>query len=120
VADAFAGVVIESPYFGNYERWPVPWQLAEGEVDGEPAIIIMLREETGRFGPRGAIRLDVVNGRITRIVDYIHCPSVLQSATSVIVSPPRLIDCPCPSIPAEPGTVLVSSSRFEKRRRSRP
>ncbi len=88
VADAFSGVVSESPYFGNYERWPVPWRLAEGEVDGEPAVIIMLREDTGRFAPRGAIQLDVVNGRITRIVDYMHCPWVLQPATSVIVGPP--------------------------------
>ena len=88
VADAFLGLVSESPYFGNYERWTVPWQLAEGEVDGEPAIIIILREDTDRSTPRGVVRLDVVNGRITRITDYAHCPWVLQPATSVIVGQP--------------------------------
>jgi RNA polymerase sigma-70 factor, ECF subfamily len=88
VADAFSGLVSESPYFANYERWTMPWQLAAGEVDGEPAIVIMLREDTGRFVPRTAIHLDIVNGRITRIADYAHCPWILQPASSVIVGPP--------------------------------
>ena len=36
VADRFVGRLVDSPYFGNYERWTVPWRMAVGEVDGEP------------------------------------------------------------------------------------
>src|SRR5262244_3702502 len=37
VADAFAGKLVDAPYFSNYEKWSMPWKLAVGEVDGEPA-----------------------------------------------------------------------------------
>lgn len=87
VAEAFAGLVRESPYFSNYERLTVPWQLAVGEVDGELAIIIMHREGADRFTPTGAIRVEVTDGRITRIADFTHCPWVLEPATSLIVPP---------------------------------
>src|SRR5262249_10976251 len=43
VADAFAGKFADAPYFFNYNRWPWPWKLAVGEVDGEPAVIILRR-----------------------------------------------------------------------------
>ena len=46
VADAFAGKVAEAPYFRNYERWPIPWKLATGEVDGEAVVIILQRGRT--------------------------------------------------------------------------
>ena len=45
VADRFTGTVGESPYFGNYERWPVPWRLAVGEVDGEPVVVILMNRD---------------------------------------------------------------------------
>lgn len=84
VADRFAGLLSEAPYFGNYERWPVPWRLTVGEVDGEPVIITLLR------GPDGTeqevvARLEVTNHQITRIMDYLHCPWVLPAAASVAV-----------------------------------
>ena len=84
VVDKFTGRVDQSPYFGNYERWPVPWQLAVGEVDGEPVIIILLRESDGATAKR-VVRLDLADGRITSIADYLHCPWVLSAATSVVV-----------------------------------
>ena len=43
VADRFAGPLADAPYFGNYQRWPVPWRLAVGEVDGEPVVIVLYR-----------------------------------------------------------------------------
>jgi RNA polymerase sigma-70 factor (ECF subfamily) len=85
VVDKFTGRVDQSPYFGNYERWPVPWQLAVGEVDGEPVIIILLRESDGATAQR-VVRLDLADGRITSIADYLHCPWVLSAATSVVVA----------------------------------
>jgi hypothetical protein len=40
VADHFVGAFANAPYFSNYHRWPTPWRLALGNVDGEPAVII--------------------------------------------------------------------------------
>jgi RNA polymerase sigma-70 factor, ECF subfamily len=82
VAERFAGKALEAPYFVNYERWPWPWRLAMGEVDGEPVVII-LRRGADTWTPHSAIRFDVIGERIERIVDYIHCPWVLSAATSV-------------------------------------
>lgn len=87
VADRFAGPLSESPYFGNYERWPLPWRLAVGEVDGEPVVIIYFRESTGLESERVA-RLEVTDHRVTRIADYLHCPWVLPAATSVVAGDP--------------------------------
>src|SRR5215470_5891761 len=85
VAERFAGKFSEAPYFFNYERWPVPWKLALGEVDGEPMVIILERG-ADTWTARSAIRFDMIGQRIERIVDYVHCPWVIQAATSVEVS----------------------------------
>jgi RNA polymerase sigma-70 factor (ECF subfamily) len=87
VADHFVGRVVDSPYFGNYERWTVPWRMAMGEVDGEPVIIRLHREGDG-WTPRAVVRLDVMGRQVTRIADYGHCPWVLSAASSVIVGQP--------------------------------
>jgi RNA polymerase sigma-70 factor, ECF subfamily len=85
VADRFAGSFKESPYFGNYARWPVPWQMAVGEIDGEP-VIIRLQQDARGWTPEGIVRLDVSARRIVRILDYGHCPWVLPAASSVVVA----------------------------------
>src|SRR6266478_7847447 len=87
VADRFVGRVVDSPYFGNYERWTVSWRMAVGEVDGEP-VIIRLQRDTEGWAPKGIVRLDVTDRRIMRILDYGHCPWILPAATSVIVAEP--------------------------------
>jgi RNA polymerase sigma-70 factor, ECF subfamily len=87
VADRFVGRLDESPYFGNYERWPVPWRLAVGEVDGEPAVIILGREANA-WTPKSVVRLELADDRITLIADYLHCPWILQAASSVLVDNP--------------------------------
>lgn len=77
---AFAGKLADSPYFSNYERWSMPWKMAVGEVDGEPVVLILQRSgET--WTPYSAVRLRVTNNCIDRIVDYAHCPWVLEPAT---------------------------------------
>jgi RNA polymerase sigma-70 factor, ECF subfamily len=85
VADRFAGRLDESPYFGNYESRTVPWRLAAGEVDGELAVIVLGRE-TNAWVPRAAVRLELAECRIQRILDYGHCPWILPAATSVLVA----------------------------------
>jgi RNA polymerase sigma-70 factor (ECF subfamily) len=87
VAGRFAGKFEDAPYFANYERWPWSWRLALGEVDGEPAAIILQRD-ADTWTPHSAIRFDVIDQRIERIVDYIHCPWVLQAATTVTLARP--------------------------------
>jgi RNA polymerase sigma-70 factor (ECF subfamily) len=85
VADVFAGRLDESGYFGVYERWPFPWKMAVGEVDGE-SVVIMLRRGVDAWAPHSVVRFDVVNQRVERITDYFHCPWVLEAATSTIVA----------------------------------
>src|SRR5882762_7248091 len=79
------GQLSESPYFGNYERWPVEWQMAVGEVDGEP-VIIRLHRGTDGWTPQAIVRLELTDRRIIRILDYGHCAWVLPAATSVVVA----------------------------------
>ena len=82
VAERFAGKFADAPYFFNYERWPVSWKLALGEVDGEP-VVIMLERGADTWTPRSAVRLNVIGEQIERIVDYAHCPWMLTTADSV-------------------------------------
>ena len=87
VADKFAGRLDDSPYFGNYERWTVPWRLAVGEVDGELAVLA-LRQHEGEWKPDSVARLEVVDQHIVRIADFAHCPWVLPAASSVVLADP--------------------------------
>jgi len=82
VAERFAGKFSDAPYFFNYDRWPWPWKLAVGEVDGEPVIII-LRRGADTWTPHSVIKLHVSGEHVTRIVDYIHCPWMIEAATTL-------------------------------------
>src|SRR5262249_38616906 len=84
VAERFPGKFADAPYFFNYERWPWPWKLALGEVDGDPVAII-LRRGADTWTPHSVIRFDVVDEQIERITDYIHCPWVIFAATTVTI-----------------------------------
>lgn len=86
VADRFEGPVEGAPYFGNYARWSVEWRLAAGEVDGEPAVLVLARDADA-WTPRSAVRLELARHRIRRIVDFVHCPWVLRAAVSVSIAP---------------------------------
>jgi RNA polymerase sigma-70 factor (ECF subfamily) len=84
VVDRFAGPVEKAPYFKNYERQTVPWQLAVAEVDGE-LVIVALHEHHDEWRAASVARLDTIDQHIVRIVDYAHCAWVLSAATSVVV-----------------------------------
>lgn len=84
VADRFAGNFGEAPYFFNYNRWPWPWKLALGELDGGPVVIIQRGVDT--WTCYSAIRMNVSGQRIASIMDYIHCPCVLSAAGTVTVA----------------------------------
>ena len=83
VADCFAGRLIDSPYFVEYERPIIPWRMQLGEVDGETVIIIM-RDDADGLTPFSVIRLYAARNRIVRITDYIKCSWVLDAAESVV------------------------------------
>jgi RNA polymerase sigma-70 factor (ECF subfamily) len=59
--------------------------MAVGEVDGEPAVIIM-QPDMDTWTPKAFVRFDVTNHEIVRIADYLHCPWILPAATSVVVA----------------------------------
>ena len=82
VADMYFGPLTGSPYFGRYERLAIPWRVVVGEVDGEPAIIVLV-PGPGGWVPQALVRVEVVDGHIVSITDYTHCPWVLSSAESV-------------------------------------
>jgi RNA polymerase sigma-70 factor, ECF subfamily len=85
VVDRFAGKFADAPYFYNYNNWPWSWKLTIGELEGEPAIIILQRG-ADTWTTYSVIRMNVVGGQVERIVDYIHCPWLISSAESVSIT----------------------------------
>jgi RNA polymerase sigma-70 factor, ECF subfamily len=94
VVDAFAGRLVDAPYFSSYEKLSLVWKLAVGEVDGEPVVIILQRG-ADTWTPYSVVRLNVTGQYIDRILDYVHCPWVISTALSVTVPMhPNLISVP--------------------------
>ena len=84
VADRYAGSFADGGYLIVYSRMRVTWRLAVGDVDGEPAIVL-LHFRDGAWTIEGVIRLEVgEDGRIRRIADYQHCPWVLTAGSIVV------------------------------------
>jgi RNA polymerase sigma-70 factor, ECF subfamily len=81
VADRYFGRLDESGYFGVYSRLPIGWRMAVGAVDGETALIVRHADGT-EWTP---IRVDVTDGRISRLRDFWHCPWVLEAAEAVTI-----------------------------------
>ena len=85
VVDAFSGRLSDSPYFGNYELWSMPWEMATGEVDGEPVVIVM-RSGAETCAPYAVVRISRVRHQIESIVDYAHCLWMIPAAASITVA----------------------------------
>ena len=84
VVDRFSGLLVDAPYFANYQRRTTPWRIALGHVDGELAVL-GLSQQDGAWVPRSLVRLEFDGSRVTEIADYMHCPWVLSAANSVVV-----------------------------------
>ena len=87
VGNGFSGRLADSPYFSEYQRIAGEWQMRLGEVDGEP-VVINLRREDGAWRPRTIIRVEIAGDRIIRIADYVFCEWLLPVASSFTVAPP--------------------------------
>jgi RNA polymerase sigma-70 factor, ECF subfamily len=86
VADRYVGRLLDSPYFTRYEARTIPWRMALGIVDGEPAVITLVRG-ADTWTPRSIVRLDESAGGVVRVRDYTHCPWMIPAAISFDVSP---------------------------------
>jgi RNA polymerase sigma-70 factor (ECF subfamily) len=86
VADRYAGRLLDSPYFSRYEARTIPWRAAVGIVDGEPAVIFLVRG-ADTWTPRSIVRLDESAERFVGVRDYTHCPWMIPAAISFDVSP---------------------------------
>jgi RNA polymerase sigma-70 factor (ECF subfamily) len=84
VADAFSGPLSASPYFSKWAAVRVPWRMAAGEVDGEPAVIILQRLDD-RWTPKSAVMLELSGGVVARIADFGHITWLLDAADSVVL-----------------------------------
>ena len=86
VADRYAGRLLDSPYFGRYEARTIPWRMALGIIDGEPAVVTLVRGADG-WTPRSVVCLDESADGFVRVRDYTHCPWMIPAAISFDVSP---------------------------------
>jgi RNA polymerase sigma-70 factor (ECF subfamily) len=85
-ADGYAGRLADAPYFTEYARSPVEWRMVVGEIDGE-AVIISQRRDADEWRAHSAIRVELAEGRIVRISDYLFCDWILPAAESVVIMP---------------------------------
>lgn len=84
VVDRFAGRLMESPYFGTYERLPAPVRMAVGALDGEKVAVVEQQAGEG-WTPRAVARLEVADGRVVRVTDYWFCPWIVSAAASLVM-----------------------------------
>jgi RNA polymerase sigma-70 factor (ECF subfamily) len=69
----------DSPYFGQYHRMAPNWRMVVADVDGE-TLIVRLRQDGARWTPFTLIRIGMADDHVREIVDYSHCPWMLEAA----------------------------------------
>ncbi|UWZ83493.1 sigma-70 family RNA polymerase sigma factor [Occallatibacter riparius] len=85
VDDRFVGPLANASYFGVYERMKVPWSMAVGEADGE-LVVICRRWIQESWVPDSLIRVQREGSKISRVIDYLHCPWVFAAAESISIA----------------------------------
>ncbi|ANM29609.1 hypothetical protein ABI59_08495 [Acidobacteria bacterium Mor1] len=65
-----------SRYFFNYSRLDFQWRCRPSRLEGAPVLAIDRLEE-GRWGLFSLIRLDLRQGRVAGVRDYLHVPRYL-------------------------------------------
>jgi RNA polymerase sigma-70 factor (ECF subfamily) len=89
ISDVYAGGVKRS-YLTTFEGMPFPFRLAQGDIDGE-AVLVLLGGLAASDLVSAVIRLDVSDGKVTRIRHYTRCPWLLQPARRIVVDGVRRI-----------------------------
>lgn len=85
VSDCFTGLLVDSPYFVEFERAQTPWRVTIGEVEGETVLIVLFERDDG-WMPTYPVRVHVRDGVIDAITDYYACPWLLPAADNVRVN----------------------------------
>ncbi len=60
-------------------------QLYVDRFNRREPVVLILKRGADAWTPYSAIRFDVIGQRIDRILDYIHCPWVIEAATTVTI-----------------------------------
>lgn len=79
-ADADAASILRTGYSKNYAAFEFQWRFALALVDGKEEVVHFRQDPQGRWRPVAALRLDVRQGRIVHIRDYIHVEYLLDGA----------------------------------------
>ncbi|MCA9643317.1 MAG: sigma-70 family RNA polymerase sigma factor [Polyangiaceae bacterium] len=80
----FAELPLGSSYQTNYAALPWEWRLGLGYVHGEP-VVIHYRKYADGWRPHSAIRVQVRDGQLAVVRDYVHIDYLLESSD---VDPP--------------------------------
>jgi RNA polymerase sigma-70 factor (ECF subfamily) len=79
----------DSPYFGQYERMSPNWRMVMADVDGED-VIVRLRRDGAGWTPMSLIRVEMAEDHVRQIVDYSHCPWVIEAAGRILLDAGRV------------------------------
>ncbi|NTF44204.1 sigma-70 family RNA polymerase sigma factor [Rhizobium rhizogenes] len=91
VSDCFNGLLVDSPYFAEFERAQAPWRIDIGEVEGEAVLIVLFEQHDGWI-PTYPVRVRVRDGLIDAITDYYACPWLFSAADNVRVNGRAIFD----------------------------
>ncbi|MGZ9722037.1 sigma-70 family RNA polymerase sigma factor [Rhizobium miluonense] len=91
VSDCFNGLLVDSPYFLEFDRAQTPWRIDIGEVESETVLIVLFEKHDG-WMPTYPVRVHVRDGLIDAITDYYACPWLLPAADNVRVNGRPIFD----------------------------
>lgn len=69
-------------YFVNYPDLPFAWRMSVEKIDGDWNLLLHRREPDG-WRPYRAVPVDIEDGAIRRVRDYLHCPDYLLDSVEI-------------------------------------
>jgi RNA polymerase sigma-70 factor (ECF subfamily) len=77
IVDRGEGPLADACYFVNHAKLGWSWRLGLARVDGLEAIV-RFREVDGTWVPQSVVQLEIADGRVARVRDYIHVDYILR------------------------------------------
>jgi RNA polymerase sigma-70 factor (ECF subfamily) len=77
IVDRGEGPLAEAAYFVNHTKLGWSWKLGLARVDGLEAIV-RFREVDGAWVPHSVVQLEIAEGHVARVRDYIHVDYILR------------------------------------------